>query len=494
MKYSITLLLLFLSCIIAMHCNGNSVENHDDGGADTDVDTDSDAGSDLPPGLSLEWAIRAGGQNWSTAESISYVTNDVFFLTGYMRGTATFDDGLFEFSSYGEEDTYIAKFLSDGTTEWVVQGGGIARDEGIDVIRLSDGSTVATGFFEDEAIFGKDHNFVSLESYGGRDMFVVKYSPNGNLDWAASGAGELREEGTGVAAMTDGSVVVAGIFDSQTRFGKGDNETILESADEKSIFLSKYSAAGTLSWARRVAHGMDEISSGRLISLADNALVLLGGFAGEAVFGEGQNEKTVTANEKTDGFIAKYNADASLDWIQTSSQIRARAAVGLSDSSIVVASSGETIVEKIDVEGTSLWNKRPLRVSPDGYYGATTISSLQDGSVIVAGDFSATLLFGEGDNEEEVIPEESTDMFIAKYGPNGDFAWVERTRCKNTDMGNDDAFMIFAKGLAIQDDTWIYVTGYFKDQAVFGKGNNEVILESEGGYDIFIAKYKINGK
>ncbi len=53
---------------------------------------------------------------------------------------------------------------------------------------------------------------------------------------------------------------------------------------------------------------------------------------------------------------------------------------------------------------------------------------------------------------------------------------------------------IYGYGVAIQDDGSVLVTGAFAGEAVFGEGEtNETTLSSVGTYDVFIAKYNVDG-
>jgi hypothetical protein len=73
------------------------------------------------------------------------------------------------------------------------------------------------------------------------------------------------------------------------------------------------------------------------------------------------------------------------------------------------------------------------------------------------------------------------DAFIAKYDPNGNILWVKQIG----GSGND-----YALGIDISDDNeYIYVTGIFQNTVTA----DYLSLNSTGGFDGFLAKYKKNG-
>ena len=101
-------------------------------------------------------------------------------------------------------------------------------------------------------------------------------------------------------------------------------------------------------------------------------------------------------------------------------------------------------------------------------------------NIYVTGSFSETGLSMKFDN---IILNSNggLDIFIAKLTPDKKCVWAVRAGGKGYDQG---------QGITIDKNGNIYVTGYFSDTAKFG--NFEV--KSNGGHDIFIAKYSNKGE
>jgi uncharacterized delta-60 repeat protein len=170
-----------------------------------------------------------------------------------------------------------------------------------------------------------------------------------------------------------------------------------------------------------------------------------GSFEGSATFGPGEANQTVlTSAGDTDIFIARYNLDGTLAWAK-------RAGGGWYD------------------EG----------------HGITVLS---DNSTVVTGWFQNSATFGSGEPNETVLYSAGmgdTDIFIARYNPDGTLAWAKRAGGPSLDWGY---------GITALSDNSTVVTGNFCEWGTFGPGElNETFLTSAGGNDIFIACYNPDG-
>ena len=355
------------------------------------------------------------------------------------------DPNLGELAAYQVEDIVVG---NDGNLIWAIRAGGPNYDESHGITMLSDDSTVVTGRFRGTAIFGEgEANETYLESDGSNDIFVARYTPDGKLVWAKRAGGVSGDQGNGITTLSDDSTVVTGSFNFSATFGEGEaNETVLESNDELDIFVARYNPDGTLAWVKR-AGGTESDRGHGITTLSDDSTVVTGSFGGSATFGEGEPNETVLvtalgSGEAPDIFVARYNADGTLAW--------AKSAGGTDDDH------------------------------------SSEITTLSNDSTVVTGRFRGTATFGEGEpNETVLISEDETDIFVARYNPDGTLAWA---RCAGG-MGGD-----LSLGIAALSDDSTVMTGYFMDSATFGEGEpNETVLVSNGLWDIFIARYNPDG-
>jgi hypothetical protein len=162
---------------------------------------------------------------------------------------------------------------------------------------------------------------------------------------------------------------------------------------------------------------------------ATGNVYIIGLYPDTATFGT----TSITSAGDADIFVAKYNSNGVLQWVQ---------------------SAGGT-----------------------GYDEANSIAVDVSGNVYITGLFANTATFG-------TTPKKSAgdfDIFIAKYSTTGVLQWVQSVGGIGSDSGN---------GIAVDGSGNVYVTGYYSGTATFGTTSKT----SAGGSDIFMAKYNTAGE
>jgi uncharacterized delta-60 repeat protein len=120
-------------------------------------------------------------------------------------------------------------------------------------------------------------------------------------------------------------------------------------------------------------------------------------------------------------------------------------------------------------------------------YGITTLS---DNSTVVTGRLQGSVTFGSGEPNQTVLtcvgPFYDSDIFIARYSPDGTLAWAKQAGGSSEDCGY---------GITTLSDDSIVVTGSFFGSATFGQDepNQTVLTFSAGSWDIFIARFNPDG-
>ena len=137
------------------------------------------------------WATKAGGTGDDQGLGISALPDGSSVVTGVFSDTAAF--GSTTLSSAGVWDVFTAKMNADGTWAWATKAGGTADDYGNGVSALPDGSSIATGSFQDTATFGS----TTLISAGSHDAFTARY-----LDAPQAPAAPVAVAGSASAAVT----------------------------------------------------------------------------------------------------------------------------------------------------------------------------------------------------------------------------------------------------------------------------------------------------
>ena len=377
----------------------------------------------------LEWAKQAGGSSVDGANCPAIDASGNIYITGDFGGTATFGGTIL--TSPNADDIFVTKYSSAGDLIWAKRAGGLGDNAGRAIAVDASGNSYVTGDIRGNATFGfGEINETTLLNANDHNIFVAKYDPNGNLQWAKQAGGLGDDRGFGIGIDAFGNSYVTGDFEGIATF-EGTN---LTSAGAHDMFLAKYDPNGGLVWVRQ-AGGVD-LDMGRAIAVDTSGnSYLTSTFSDSATFGT----TNLTSAGSVDIFVAKY-----------------------------------------DTNGDLVWVKQAGGSSNDVGWGIAIDAS---GNSYVTGFFNGTAAFGA----TNLTSTGFLDIFVAKYDFNGDLVWVKQAGGSSGDIGG-------GTGIALDAYNNSYVTGYFTGSTTFGTGEANVsILESAGAGDIFVAKYNSNG-
>jgi len=130
---------------------------------------------------------------------------------------------------------------------------------------------------------------------GAYDAFITKFNPNGTKEWTTQTGGVGDDSIIAIKPGSDGSVYVSGITSS----------ALSNQNTPRDIFIAKVNSDGTKGWTQTVATSGDDRAAGLTVS-DDGSVLYLGGYTTGAL-----NGQTIVASS-TGGrqpFIAKYSID-----------------------------------------------------------------------------------------------------------------------------------------------------------------------------------------
>jgi uncharacterized delta-60 repeat protein len=212
---------------------------------------------------SLEWAKAVGETGYDCGRSVVRTTDSGYVVTGYTNSFGA-----------GNHDLFLVKFSSSGTVDWAKTVGGTDFDFGHSVDQTTDGGYVVAGY-------------TNTYGTGNYDLFLVKFDFTGSLEWVKTVGGTGIDFGRSVVQTTDSGYAVAGMT---TSFGAGYYD----------LFFVKLSSTGSVQWARAVG-GMDNDEGYSVVQTSDRGYVVAG-YTNS--FGAGYS----------DLFLVKFNSSGSLDW------------------------------------------------------------------------------------------------------------------------------------------------------------------------------------
>ncbi len=127
------------------------------------------------------WAKNIEGSGGGEGVGISVDGSGNIYVIGAFEGTADFNPGtgIFNLTSAGQIDVFIAKYTSEGNFIWAKNLGGAADDVGYSIVVDVSGNSYATGSFQSTADFDPEMGILNLTSNGDNDIFIIKYLKDG---------------------------------------------------------------------------------------------------------------------------------------------------------------------------------------------------------------------------------------------------------------------------------------------------------------------------
>ncbi len=193
------------------------------------------------------WARKFGKAGSEESEAITVDASGDIYIGGFFYSdTLYFGNDTLVNGELGRGDFFIVKYDSNGNELWARSVPNLGNDEITSMCIDQTGNLYCTGRFSGETIqFGT----IILDNpvlYRG-NMFIVKYTPSGNLIWAETVEGSSDVTGTSISADPYGNIFIGGGFRSHLIIG---TDTMLF-AGLGDLFLAKYDTTGTPLWTRR---------------------------------------------------------------------------------------------------------------------------------------------------------------------------------------------------------------------------------------------------
>jgi len=423
----IAILLFVLSTSAALAGCGDDGGGGGGGDSDTDSDSDTDADTDTDSDTDADANTDTDSDTDADADTDADTDTD----------------------TDADTDTY-----DDGALIWAKRAGGYSTMAAwSSVAALDDGSALAAGGYDGTATFAPgETSQIQLVAAGGTDVFVVKYDTYGAVVFAKSAGSGLDDAAAEIAALGDGSSLVAGSFQGNAVFGYGEtNQTQLVSGGLSDPFLARFAADGTLDWATSASGAFWGDEAEHVAAFADGSSVIAGRHGSSITFGQGEDNETVLTDAEGDRFIARYAADGSLDW-----------------------------------------------ATPQGgaasYFEITGVATGADGSIFVLGHFAGTATLNPTElDATDLTAGGGLDLFLVELNGDGEIVWIAQAG------GDDIDATVHPQRVAVLGDGSIAVTGSWEPPSVtFGLGEeNETTLWDggwvSGDHHVFVARYLDDG-
>ena len=181
----------------------------------------------------LLWERSYGFAGHDHAYNILATKDGGLFFNGFLDITAS--DGQGKYSRHGVGEFWCHKIDKEGNIIWRNYFGGSNNDRSYDAKETSDGGYILVGASE-------SNDFDISKNSGSYDIWVVKLSKFGDLEWEKSYGGTGIDKGVAIVNNIENSYTILGNTNSQYIKGtisKGMNDFIMIKLDSKGNTISK---------------------------------------------------------------------------------------------------------------------------------------------------------------------------------------------------------------------------------------------------------------
>ncbi|MBQ2937559.1 MAG: MucBP domain-containing protein [Clostridia bacterium] len=267
----------------------------------------------------VEWTKNIGGSSDEEINSVAETSDGGYIVVGGFS-SSTIQVGNETLTNAGSSDGMIIKYSAEGEVEWVRSVGGNDADCIKSVTEMTDGGIIVGGEFKSSTIQVGNETLTNLtpEYFSERtfDGMIIKYTAEGEVEWAKIIGGSYDDGINSVKRTGDGGFIAGGYFESYTvQVG---NETLRNSSYYYTSdgMIIKYNAEGEVEFVKKIGgQGNDYINS--VLETIDKGIVLGGSFESSSI--QIGNETLTNAGNYgiDDGMIIKYYEEGGVEFAKS---------------------------------------------------------------------------------------------------------------------------------------------------------------------------------
>ena len=374
---------------------------------------------------------------------------------------------------------FCANILSAQNFQLGKIGGGPSSDYGYGICVDNSGNMYVAGCYKGSAAFDN----VNVTSLGNFDIFIAKYNSAGTLVWFKTAGSNGADEADRIFLGPDGSIYVAGTFQSLCHW---DDISIHAGGVEagEDFFLAKLNTDGVYQWVKSYGGTSQDLLTDMD---ANSNSIFMTGYTLGTFEAPGGISVPPTPGSYT-RFVMKLDMDGNPSWAKA---IGGNAYISVSDNSYYLAG---LITGTVNFDGTMMTSNGPTDLFLTRYdlngnqqwihqYGGTGSENMRSvkydkntGSIYWAGCFQNSMTMGSN----TLTSAGSYDIFVSKFDASGNNLWAKSVAGSGFDIAN---------ATTTDNSGNVYVSGYFTETASFGGTN----VTSIGSGDLYIIKYNSIG-
>ncbi len=234
----------------------------------------------------IQWKKSLGSSEYDDASMIQETSDGGYILAGYAGASNGDVTG-----HHGNMDAWAIKLSSTGVLEWQKCYGGSNSEWFSTVRQTADGGFI---FFGDTDSDDEDVNQLN----GASDMWIVKTTSTGTIEWEKTIGGSNYEEGTDIRLTNDGGYIVTGYTASNDIDVSGNHGEI-------DVWVVKLDGTGQIQWQKCLG-GTGEDDGISITPTTDNGYLVVG-------ITNSDDDDVTDAQGDYDGWAVKLAGTVSVD-------------------------------------------------------------------------------------------------------------------------------------------------------------------------------------
>jgi hypothetical protein len=397
-----------------------------------------------------QWAKNIGGTGSEQPVNMVVDSTGNVYVSGYYASSPLnipgFEPDTLTFA--GANDTFILKYLADGTPQWAKNIGGTGTERPVNMVVDSAGNLYVSGYYSSSPLNLPGFEPDTLTTSGSNDTFILKYLADGTPQWAKKIGGTADDRPVSIGVDASGNLYVSGYYASTSLVAIEGSMYMGATGGINNAFTVKYSTNGTAQWATSIGGSAVDQPVNMVVDSAGNVYVS-GYYSSSAMsfyYSTGTSDdvqgfKVPSNNGGEDIFISKsLGGNYPLQWIK-------------------------------NIGGTT--NDRPVNIVVDSA-----------GNVYVSGTYTSPTLNTTGFSPNTLTNYGGTDTYILKYLSDGTPQWAKNIGGTATDQ---------PVNMVVDSAGNLYVSGTYTSPTLNIPGFSPDTLTSSGSNDAFILKYLADG-
>jgi len=260
----------------------------------------------------LIWSTFFGGSYGDSGYDIAVDSQDNIIITGSSSSSDFPILNPYNTSLNSSIDAIVAKFSPLGTLIWSTYLGGSGVDVGLGVGVDSLDNIIITGHTKSNDFPGINTSSITISD--SLNIFVVKFSSAGMLEWSTLLGGQNLDTVNGIAIDSQDKPIITGYTRSADfpTLNAFDNTFNSISEDDADVFVTKLNYSGELEWSTFCGGKNIEYSHGIAVDDQNNIVITGETSSNDFPTLDGYQKNIFTYSN--DAFVTKFSSIGEMKW------------------------------------------------------------------------------------------------------------------------------------------------------------------------------------